>query len=176
MDLNLLPWIGLTIGLLAVGGGGCYLWWRSPRRMASARIAADGVQVVEVLVRAGYHPATIRVRAGRPVRLLLRRDEDDPCSAGINLTEPPLRRRLPAFATTVIAFTPKKTGNHLFTCEEGRYRGHLIVEPPSRSRPSIRPRTHPAALSRPDLPRRDAPSSFRADAEAPCAPSSPSVK
>lgn len=128
MDTNLLMLGALALGFILIASG--YLWWRLHYRTLSARLTADGVQVVEVLVREGYHPASVRVRAGRPVRLMLRRDEDDLCSAGIYLTEPPLRRRLPAFTTTVISFTPEKTGTHLFTCEEGRHRGHLIVEPP----------------------------------------------
>jgi plastocyanin domain-containing protein len=137
MDTSLLMLGALALGLVAVT---CvhYLWWRPHPRTVSARLASDGVQVVEVLVRDGYHPSSVRVRAGQPVRLMLRRDESDACSAGIYFTEPPLRRRLPAFATTVITFTPEKTGTHLFTCEEGRYRGHLIVEPPSRSHTPVR--------------------------------------
>lgn len=126
----------LTLGLVVATHFCGYLWWRSFPRAGTARHTADGVQVIEMLVRKGYHPARVRVRVGWPVRLIIKRNEDDPSSAGIYFTEPPLWRRLPAFATTVIAFTPEKTGDHLFASEEGRYRGHLIVEPPVRSRTS----------------------------------------
>ena len=124
MDANLLTLAALGLGIIALAGGG-YRSWRSHAR--EDRLTTNGVQVVEVLVRDGYHPNRVRVRAGRPVHLVLRRDESDPCSASIYLTEPPLRRHLPAFTTTVITFTPEKPGNHLFTCEEGRHRGHLVV-------------------------------------------------
>ncbi len=134
MDTNFLMLGALAIGLVMVGFG-CYLWRRDYSRNASAHLTRDGFQVVEVQVRDGYHPAKICLQAGQPTRLVFRRDEDDPCSAGIYLTEPPIQRHLPAFAATTITFTPEKSGNHLFTCDEGRHRGYLIVKPSSRSRP-----------------------------------------
>lgn len=99
------------------------------RRRTWARLSADGVQEATILVRRGYQPETVRVRAGLPVRLSFRRDEDDPASAHIYLSEPSLSRHLPPFATTVVRFTPGRVGEHLFTSEEGRFRGHLIVAP-----------------------------------------------
>ena len=101
------------------------------RRAGSPGQDADGVQEVAVRVQAGFHPSTIRVRAGRPVRLVFVRVDDDPCLARVFLSEPPLTRRLAPFAATVVTFTPHRVGDHLFTCEEGRFRGYLIVEPES---------------------------------------------
>ena len=119
----LAPTLGVVL-LVALAGKRLRTRWASPN------LAADGVQEVTVLVRNGYHPATVRVRAGRPVRLVFQRAEDDPCSARVYLAEPRLSRDLAPFAATTIVFTPGRAGRHLFTCEEGRHRGHLIVEPP----------------------------------------------
>lgn len=104
-----------------------------------AKLAADGVQEARILVRDGYHPATIRVHAGCPVRLVFDRQEEDPCSARVFLSEPALNRHLAPFAKTCLTFTPERVGDHLFTCEEGRFRGHLVVAaPPSDTRSPIR--------------------------------------
>ena len=99
-------------------------------RAGWAGVATDGAQEVTIRVRDGYHPDTIRVRAGCPVRLIFQRENDDPCAARVYLSEPPLSRPLTPFAATTVTFTPRQVGDHLFTCEEGRFRGHLIVEPP----------------------------------------------
>jgi plastocyanin domain-containing protein len=101
------------------------------RRRVQARITADGVQEAAILVRDGYHPNTIRVLAGCPVRLVFDRQEEDPCSARVFLSEPALSRHLAPFAKTVVTFTPQRMGTHLFTCEEGRFRGHLVVAAPA---------------------------------------------
>lgn len=106
------------------------------RRADWARPAADGVQEATIQVRNGYQPDVVRVRAGFPVRLVFQREDDDPCAARVYLSEPPLSRHLTPFATTAVTFTPQRIGDHLFTCEEGRFRGRLIVEPP------LSPRCH----------------------------------
>ena len=117
--------LGSIVGaLLARNGRRRFPGWRTglPERV-------DGsVQEVAVRVQGGFHPSTIRVRAGRPVRLVFQRVDDDPCLARVFLSEPPLTRRLPPFAATTVTITPRQVGDHLFTCEEGRFRGHLIVE------------------------------------------------
>lgn len=101
------------------------------RQRGWARLAADGVQEATILVRNGYHPATVRVQAGLPVRLVFDRQEDVPCSARVFLSEPALCRNLAPFAKTAVTFTPRRAGHHLFTCEEGRFRGYLVVAAPN---------------------------------------------
>lgn len=128
---------GIVLTLVATGAALGWLAWRRFRKVRVApKPEPDGIQETTILVRNGYHPDTIHIRAGRPVRLVFQRAEDDPCSARVYLTEPPLSRYLPAFAATAIVFTPDRVGSHLFTCEEGRFRGRLIVEPldPARRR------------------------------------------
>jgi plastocyanin domain-containing protein len=132
MDTPTLVRIAFVLVVPAVAAG--WLAWelsRKPKRVV--RLTTDGVQEATVLVRNGYHPETIRVRAGWPVRLVFQRAEATPCSSRVYLAEPPLSRYLPPFAATAIVFTPDRVGTYLFTCEEGRFRGRLIVEPPSRA-------------------------------------------
>jgi plastocyanin domain-containing protein len=114
-----------------------------------ARLAGDGVQEVEILVHEGFHPNLVRVRAHVPVRLTFRRSEDRPYTAHVHLEEPSLSRFLPLDATSTMIFTPRTAGHFLFTCDEGRYRGHLVVESPRkfsmRHLPAHRETTHQRA-------------------------------
>lgn len=121
----------LLAALIAVAG--IALWRR--RRLSDgwrrggtpAGMTADGVQEVAIVVRAGYHPNRIRVRAGMPVRIVFHRQEADPCTDRVFFSEPRIDRMLAPYAATTVAFTPERAGSYLFTCEEGRFRGHLIV-------------------------------------------------
>lgn len=132
MDAQTLLLISLTLpgAVIAVSYG---LIWRRRRRGGIVTVAPDGSRQVEIVVGGGYHPDVVRVRAEEPIRLLFRRIDADPCAARVYFAEPPLSRHLPPHATTAVTFTPHKVGTHLFTCEEGRYRGRLVVEPPASS-------------------------------------------
>jgi hypothetical protein len=131
MDIPALVRIAFVLVVTAVAVG--WLAWersRKPRRVVM--LTTDGFQEATIVVRNGYHPETIRVRAGQPVRLVFQRLDDRPCSSRVYLAEPPLSRYLPPFVATAIVFTPSRIGTFLFTCEEGRYRGRIIVEPHTR--------------------------------------------
>jgi Cu+-exporting ATPase len=101
---------------------------RTVHQRQRARLARDGVQEVDILVKEGFHPDLVRVRAHEPVRLTFRRSEDEPYTAHVHLEEPSLTRFLPLDASSTVIFTPQTAGRFLFTCDEGRYRGHLVVE------------------------------------------------
>jgi plastocyanin domain-containing protein len=99
-----------------------------------ARLDRDGHQVVDVTVRAGYHPAAIVARAGLPLRLVFRRDDDDACSERVVFSAPRLDRRLTPTGTTTIDLPAQPLGEIRFTCGMGRYRGHIVLvddRPPS---------------------------------------------
>lgn len=85
-----------------------------------------GHQVVEVTVHAGYHPDTIVARAGIPLRLMFRRDDDDVCSERVVFSGPRLDRRLAPTGTTTIDLPAQRPGEIRFTCGMGRYRGHIV--------------------------------------------------
>jgi hypothetical protein len=92
-----------------------------------ARLDRNGYQVVDVTVRAGYHPAAIVARAGLPLRLVFRRDDDDACSERVVLSAPRLDRRLAPTGTTTIDLPAQPSGEIRFTCGMGRYRGHIVL-------------------------------------------------
>lgn len=90
-----------------------------------ARLERNGYQVVEVTVHAGYHPDAIVARAGMPLRLVFRRDDDDVCSERVVFSGPRLDRRLAPTGTTTIDLPAQRPGEIRFTCGMGRYRGHI---------------------------------------------------
>jgi plastocyanin domain-containing protein len=136
-DYSMDTWLAILLVALLPGAMlGFFVvdWLRSREAQGRARPNAAGVQELEVRVAGGYHPATVVVKAGSPVRLNFIRAEDTPCSGRVIFGGLGLERRLPAFATTAIEFVPEAPGEYLFTCELGMYQGWLRVEPAARQR------------------------------------------
>src|SRR5215471_5539367 len=100
------------LGLAAVGW---VLWYfLGSRGLASAARESRGVQEIAVTVKGGYQPDTILVQAGTPVRLRFYRDETADCSERVVFEHFGIDRRLPAFETTVVEFTPTDPGEYPF--------------------------------------------------------------
>ena len=102
-----------------------------------------GVQEVRVLVKGGYTPDTIVVRAGEPVRLQFYRDETADCSERVVFEDFGIDAPLPAFQTTPVEFTPEEAGEFRFRCGMNMLKGLLVVEPATADR---RPSTSPHEL------------------------------
>jgi plastocyanin domain-containing protein len=120
--------------ILALVGGiaaiALVLWYFfGEREKVSASIGESGMQEVDVTVKGGYSPDVIVVREGLPVRLNFYRDETSSCSEQIVFGDFGIFRELPAFKTTPIEFTPRKSGEFVFTCGMNMLRGRLVVEP-----------------------------------------------
>ncbi len=97
-------------------------------RSAVAAAPAGGVAEVAITVRGGYEPATIRVPAGAPVRLVFDRQETSGCSEEIVFPDFGVRRYLPAFERTTLEITPEKPGTYEFTCGMSMLRGRVVAE------------------------------------------------
>ena len=93
----------------------------------TARDAASGVQEIVVRVHGSYSPATVRVKAGRPVRMVFDRQEASGCSEVVMVPDLGVRAQLPPFQTTVVEFTPAEPGNYPFTCGMGMFRGEIVA-------------------------------------------------
>ena len=93
-----------------------------------------GVQEVRVLVKGGYTPDTIVVRAGEPVRLQFYRDETADCSERVVFEDFGIDVALPAFQTTPVEFTPEEAGDFRFRCGMNMLKGLLVVEPATADR------------------------------------------
>ena len=81
-------------GLAGAATVAWFFWFRRSEGVQAATIT-DGYQEQMALVKGGCTPDTIRVVAGRPVRLLFRRDETAACSEQVVLPDPDRSASLP---------------------------------------------------------------------------------
>lgn len=137
-----------TAQFLVTGGGlllvGFILWFFfGPRAGTVAREGSGGTQEVEVVVRGGYTPDRIEVRAGQPVRLTFVRRESNPCTEQVVFGDFGIARTLPEGERVAIEFTPDRAGEFTFHCSMNMVRGTLVV------RGAIASSTEPAGTHAP---------------------------
>ena len=120
-------WAVLAAGVAAIGFVNWY-FFLATRPAAAATAAAGGAQEVTITVKGGYEPAAVRVRRGKPVKLVFDRQETSGCSEEVVIGDFGVRKFLPAFKKTTVEITPDKAGVHEFTCGMSMLRGKLIVE------------------------------------------------
>ncbi len=122
MDVVLVNLAGLgLIGLIV-----WYFWLSKPVGTA-ANITVDGFQEAFIVVKGGYSPDTVRVSAGRPVRLVFNRQESDPCSERVVLDAFGVSAELPQGSNVPVVFTPTEPGSYEFACQMGMLRGKVVV-------------------------------------------------
>jgi plastocyanin domain-containing protein len=88
----------------------------------------SGSQEQTITVDGGYSPAMVRVKAGRPVRLVFDRKDTGSCSEEVVFPDFGVRKFLPTGQKTVIEVTPPKAGRYDFTCGMSMLRGAIIAE------------------------------------------------
>ena len=113
-------------GLAAIAWVNWYFFLARGATVSAA--AGPGPQRIRIVVEGGYTPATVRVRAGRPVRLEFDRRETSGCTEEVVLPDFGIRTYLPAHRTTPVEFTPTRPGRFEFTCGMAMVRGTLVVE------------------------------------------------
>jgi plastocyanin domain-containing protein len=116
-----------VVGLTAAAGGAWFFWFKRSEGVRATTVS-DGYQEQMILVKGGYTPDTIRVAAGRPVRLLFRREETAACSEQVILPDFGKSAPLPTGTVVPIEFMPGEPGVHEFTCQMGMLRGRILVE------------------------------------------------
>jgi len=94
----------------------------------TAAASAPAVAQATITVKGGYSPASVRVQAGQPVRLIFDRQETSSCSEEVVFADFGIRRFLPAHEQTVIEVTPPTAGVYAFSCGMGMLRGKLVAE------------------------------------------------
>jgi len=136
----------VSVAQYAVTAAGCaaivwVLWYfLFSSGPAVAAGAAQGVQEVRITVQGGYHPDTIVVQAGKPVRLRFYRAETADCSERLVFEPFGIDVPLPAFENTTVEFTPSEAGEYRFRCGLNVLTGLLVVEPATADRrPSASP-------------------------------------
>ena len=122
MDTLLVNLAGLSlIGLIV------WYFWLSKPVGTVAGLTGDGVQEAFIVVKNGYRPATVRVSAGRPVRLVFNRQESDPCSERIVIDAFGVSAELPQGINVPVEFTPSVAGTYEFSCQMGMLRGKVVA-------------------------------------------------
>ena len=135
--MSIVNWIVVLTGIAAIAWVNWYFFFaeRRPATIvgssvadASApRVAATMTPEVNIAVRGGYDPGTIRVPAGRPVRLVFERTDASSCSEEIVLPDFNIRRFLPTGKKVAIEVTPPTAGRYEFHCGMGMLHGALIA-------------------------------------------------
>ena len=120
-------WIVTVLGLALIGFIVWFFWLKKSKGTA-ASVGSSGVQEAMILVKGGYTPDVIVVKAGRPVRLNFRREETASCSEMLLLPAFSKSVKLPTGENVAVEFTPDKPGEYPFSCQMGMFRGRLIVE------------------------------------------------
>ena len=114
-------------GLVLIAGIAWFFW--GPRRGGyRAPLSSSGYQEAMILVKGGYVPDTIIVKAGKPVRLTFQREESTACSEMVVFGEFNKSARLPQGEAVAIELMPKVAGTFDFSCQMGMLHGRLVVE------------------------------------------------
>lgn len=130
-DLSVLASAG---ALLA--GLGWYFF--GPRLAASATRSSEG-QSIDVVVRGGYSPATIRATSGVPLQIVFDRQESGSCSEKVLVPAFHVAADLPAHKRTAVKFTPDVPGTYDFSCGMNMIHGTLLVDAPPQAPDSAGP-------------------------------------
>lgn len=102
---------------------------RTSAAMVPVSALAEGaIPEVAIEVDGGYSPNAVRVKAGKPVRLVFDRRDSSSCSEEVVLPDFGIRKFLPTGAKTTIEVTPASAGRYDFMCGMSMLRGTLIAE------------------------------------------------
>ena len=126
-SLDLTDLLVIAAALAAIGWVVWYFFFAEQGAVA-ATASNGGRQEITVVVRGGYEPATIRVKAGSPVRLRFDRQETSGCSEEVVFPDFGVRKYLPANEQTLLEITAPTAGTYEFTCGMSMLRGRLIAE------------------------------------------------
>lgn len=85
-------------------------------------------QKTTVIVDGGYSPSTIVVTKGKPVELTFTRKSQSGCDGTIVIKSLKVSKDLKTGESTVVKFTPTKTGTIPFTCGMGMLQGKIVVK------------------------------------------------
>ena len=118
-------WLVLAAGMAAIIA---INWYFFAPQAAVASAKSGATQRVEIEVRGGYNPGTVRVKRGVPLALVFNRQEDSSCSEEVVIPAFGVRKFLAPFARTTVDVTPDKAGKFDITCGMSMLHGTLLVE------------------------------------------------
>ena len=121
-------WLVVVAGLAAIGWVNWYFFLAGRHAGAAVVVPSAGMAEVRITVRGGYDPATVRVKAGTPVRLVFDRQETSGCSEEVVFPAFGIRKFLPTGQPTSIEITPPAPGRYDFMCGMSMLRGAVVAE------------------------------------------------
>ena len=126
-------WLVIVAGAAAIAWVNWYFFIAGQRAPVAASVTASSNRGTEtpsvtIVVDGGYDPRTVRVPAGRPVRLVFDRRDTSSCSEEVVFPDFNIRRYLPTGERTVIELTAPRAGKYEFMCGMSMLRGKLIAE------------------------------------------------
>jgi len=89
--------------------------------------AAKGGQTVQMKVTdKGFEPATVTVKKGEPVTLVITRTTEKTCATDIVIDDYGINTKLPLNKAVTVTFTPKKAGDLQYGCAMGKMIGGVL--------------------------------------------------
>ena len=85
-------------------------------------------RIVITVTKDGFEPASVHLKSGRPVRLVVTRKVERTCATDIVVTEYGIKKPLPLNKPVEVRFTPRKPGAIHYACAMDMIAGSLIVE------------------------------------------------
>ncbi|WP_242018277.1 cupredoxin domain-containing protein [Pseudanabaena sp. FACHB-1998] len=119
--------IAVTVG--GLGLIGLEIWWFLLSKPKSQKInSLSGIQEVDIAVDGGYSPSHIIVQSGQQVRLKFIRRDPSKCLEEVRLPDFRIAQHLPLNKSTIVEFTPTKSGKYEFACGMNMFRGIVEVQ------------------------------------------------
>ena len=98
----------------------------SPERADASKAASVRIEVDQ----AGFHPNQVRVKTGRPLRLVFHRSSDATCATAVRIPSLGIAdTALPLNRDTTVTVQPRKDGTYAFTCPMNMVKGTLVANP-----------------------------------------------
>ncbi|MBC7806976.1 MAG: cupredoxin domain-containing protein [Akkermansiaceae bacterium] len=88
----------------------------------------SGVQKATITIDGGYSPASVSVKAGKPVELTFVRKSAAGCDGELLIPSLKVNKILKQGDKTVVRFTPKKGETIAYSCGMNMYKGRVVVK------------------------------------------------
>ena len=94
----------------------------------AAPVANREQRIVITVTKNGFEPASIHLKSGQPVRLVVTRKVERTCATDIVVRDFGIKKPLPLNKPVEVRFTPRKSGNIRYACAMDMIAGSLIVQ------------------------------------------------